>query len=218
MAKRVKNAGLKFLLDFHYSDTWADPGKQFKPAAWKSLDFAQLAKALHDYTRDVMLALKQQNTLPDMVQVGNEINHGMVWPDARINNVDNLSVLLKAGISAVKEVAPAAIIMLHIALGGQHDESVWFIDNMLARGVQFDVIGESYYPKWHGTLDDLKNNVTLLAKSYKQDIIVVEYSQLKKEVNSIAFNLPGGKGKGTCIWEPLNTWESIFDRQGNLKN
>jgi beta-galactosidase len=217
MAKRIKNAGLKFLLDFHYSDTWADPGKQYKPAAWKSLNFTQLTKALHDYTRDVMQALKQQNTLPDMVQPGNEINHGMVWPDARINSLHNLSMLLKAGISAVKEVAPATIIMLHIALGGQHDESVFFIDNMITRGIQFDVIGLSYYPRWHGSLDDLKNNLTLLAKSYKQDIIVVEYSQLKKEVNDIAFNLPGDKGKGTCIWEPLSTWESIFDKEGKSK-
>jgi beta-galactosidase len=217
MAKRIKNAGLKFLLDFHYSDTWADPGKQYKPAAWKSLDFTRLTKALHDYTREVMQALQKQNTLPDMVQVGNEINHGMVWPDARINNLDNLSGLLKAGISAVKEVAPATIIMLHIALGGQHDESVFFIDNMLARGVVFDVIGLSYYPKWHGSLEDLKNNVTLLAKSYKQDIIIAEYSQLKKEVNNIAFTIPGNKGKGTCIWEPLSTWESIFDKEGKSR-
>jgi beta-galactosidase len=214
MAKRIKKAGLKFLLDFHYSDTWADPGKQFKPAAWKGLSFSELTKALHDYTREVMLALKQQNTLPDMVQPGNEINHGIVWPDGRVNNLDSLSQLLKAGITAVKEVAPSTIIMLHVALGGQHDESVWFIDNMLARGVQFDVIGESYYPKWHGTLDDLKNNLTSLAKRYQQDIMVVEYSQLKQEVNKIAFDLPGGKGKGTCIWEPLNTWEAIFNRDG----
>jgi arabinogalactan endo-1,4-beta-galactosidase len=85
---------------------------------------------------------------------------------------------------------------------------------MLARGVQFDVIGESYYPKWHGTLDDLKNNLAAMAKRYPQDIIVVEYSQLKKEVNEIAFNVPGGKGKGTCIWEPLSTWERIFERDG----
>ncbi len=217
MARRIKSAGLRFLLDFHYSDTWADPGKQYKPAAWKSLSFDQLTKALHDYTSDVLQALKRQNTLPDMVQVGNEINHGIVWPDGRINNPDNLSRLLKAGISAVEEVAPAAVIMLHIALGGQHDESVFFIDNMLARGVQFDVIGLSYYPKWHGSLDDLKNNLTLLAKSYKQDIIVVEYSQLKKEVNDIVFGLPGDKGKGTCIWEPLSTWESLFDKEGKSK-
>ena len=214
MATRIKKAGLKLLLDFHYSDTWADPGKQLKPAAWKGFSFPDLTKALHDYTKKVMLALQQQNTLPDMVQVGNEINHGIVWPDGRVNNLDSLSQLLKSGISAIKEVAPSTIIMLHIALGGQHDESVWFIDNMLARGVQFDVIGESYYPKWHGTLDDLKNNLTSLAKRYQQDIIVVEYSQLKQEVNKIAFDLPGGKGKGTCIWEPLNTWEAIFNRDG----
>ena len=162
-----------------------------------------------------MLALQKQNTLPDMVQIGNEINHGIVWPDGRVNNVDSLSQLLKSGIAAVKEVAPSTIIMLHIALGGQHDESVWFIDNMLERGVQFDVIGESYYPKWHGTLDDLKNNLISMAKRYEQDIIVVEYSQLKKEVNKIAFDLSGGKGKGTCIWEPLSTWEKIFDDKGN---
>ncbi|HUS01839.1 MAG TPA: beta-galactosidase GalA [Chitinophagaceae bacterium] len=214
MAKRVKKAGLKLLLDFHYSDTWADPGKQFKPAAWKGLSFPELKKALYDYTKEVMLALKHQNTLPDMVQNGNEINHGMVWPDGRVNNLDSLSQLIKAGISAVREVAPATIIMLHVALGGQHDESVWFIDNMLARGVQFDVIGESYYPKWHGTLDDLKNNLTSMAERYPQDIILVEYSQLKQEVNKIAFDLPGGKGKGSCIWEPLNTWEKIFERDG----
>ena len=215
MAKRAKNAGLKLLIDFHYSDTWADPGKQFKPAAWKGFSFSDLSKSLYDYTKEVMLALQKQNTLPDMVQIGNEINHGIVWPDGRVNNVDSLSQLLKSGIAAVKEVAPSTIIMLHIALGGQHDESVWFIDNMLARGVQFDVIGESYYPKWHGTLDDLKNNLISMAKRYEQDIIVVEYSQLKKEVNKIAFDLSGGKGKGTCIWEPLSTWEKIFDDKGN---
>jgi arabinogalactan endo-1,4-beta-galactosidase len=202
------------LLDFHYSDTWADPGKQFKPAAWKGLAFNGITKALHDYTKDVMLALQKQNTLPDMVQIGNEINHGIVWPNGRVNNLDSLSQLLKSGINAVKEIAPSTIIMLHIALGGQHDESVWFIDNMLARGVQFDVIGESYYPKWHGTLDDLKNNLTSMAKRYEQDIIVVEYSPLKKEVNKIAFDLPGGKGKGTCIWEPLSTHEQFFERDG----
>ena len=214
MAKRIKKAGLKLLLDFHYSDTWADPGKQFKPAAWKGLSFPKLTKALHNYTKEVMFALKAQNTLPDMVQIGNEINHGIVWPDGRVNNLDSLAQLLKAGISAVKEVAPPTIIMLHIALGGQHDESVWFIDNMLARGVQFDVIGQSYYPKWHGTLDDLKNNLTSLAGRYLQDIMVVEYSQLKQEVNKIVFDLPYGKGKGTCIWEPLNTWEKVFEKDG----
>jgi arabinogalactan endo-1,4-beta-galactosidase len=214
MAKRIKAAGLKFLLDFHYSDTWADPGKQFKPAAWKNLDFMQLSQAVHDFTKEVLLALQQQGTLPDMVQVGNEINHGMIWPDANIKNLDTLAAFLKAGITAVTEVDHSIIIMLHIACGGQNEESRYFLDNMLKRDVAFDVIGESYYPRWHGTTGDLKNNLTDLAGRYKQDIIVVEYSEKKQEVNDIAFNLPGNKGKGTCIWEPISWGETIFDKEG----
>ncbi|MEP6675783.1 MAG: beta-galactosidase GalA [Ferruginibacter sp.] len=214
MAKRVKDAGMKFLLDFHYSDYWADPGKQYKPAAWKNLNFADLKKALHDYTKNVLLELKAQGTLPQMVQIGNEINHGIVWPEGNINHMDSLAQLLKEGIAAVKEVDPSILIMIHIALGGQNDESVFFLDNMIARGVNFDVIGESYYPKWHSNLADLKSNLADLAKRYQQDIIVVEYSQLKKEVNDIVLNIPDNKGKGACIWEPLSTWEMIFDRDG----
>ena len=104
---------------------------------------------------------------------------------------------------------------MHIALGGQNAESRTWLDAMIARGVQFDVIGESYYPQWHGTLDSLKYNLTDLSNRYKQDVIVAEYTQHKVEVNDIAFNLPHGNMKGTFIWEPLNTWEYIFDKNGN---
>ena len=214
MAKRVKNAGMKLLLDFHYSDYWADPGKQFKPAAWKGLSFDELKKALYDYTKNVIQELKNQNTLPDMVQIGNEINHGIVWPEGNVSNLDSLAQLVNAGIAAVKSVDPSVIIMLHIALGGQNNESVFFLDNMIARGVPFDVIGESYYPKWHGTLDDLRDNLNDLARRYNKDVIVVEYSALKNEVNKIAFEVKDGKGKGSCIWEPLSTWEKFFDNNG----
>jgi beta-galactosidase len=214
MAKRVKNAGLKLLLDFHYSDTWADPGKQFKPKAWEGLSFTDLKKALYDYTKNVMQELKNQGTSPNMVQIGNEINHGIVWPDGNVNNPDGLAQLLNAGTAAVKSVEPNTQMMLHVALGGQNHESISFIDNMVARDVNFDVIGESYYPKWHGTLDDLRDNLSNLSTRYNKDVIVVEYSQLKEEVNKIAFEVPNGRGKGTCIWEPLSTWESFFDRDG----
>jgi beta-galactosidase len=214
MAKRVKAAGMKLLLDFHYSDTWADPGKQYKPAAWKNLSFEDLKKALYDYTKKVMQELKDQGTVPDMVQAGNEINHGMVWPEGNVNNPDGLAQLINAGTAAVKSVDPNVVMMLHVALGGQNHESVNFIDNMIARGVSFDVIGESYYPKWHGTLDDLRDNLNDLVRRYNKDVIVVEYSALKEEVNKIAFELPDGKGKGTCIWEPLSTWERIFGNDG----
>lgn len=214
MAKRVKAAGMKLLLDFHYSDYWADPGKQYKPAAWRGLSFDELKKSLHDYTKDVIQQLKDQGTTPDMVQIGNEINHGIVWPEGNVANFDGLAQLITAGTAAVKSVDPSIIMMLHVALGGQNDESVFFIDNMIARGVYFDVIGQSYYPKWHGTLDDLRDNLDDLARRYNRDIYVVEYSHRKAEVNKIAFEVRNGLGKGTCIWEPLSTWEKIFDEQG----
>ena len=214
MAKRVKAAGMKLLLDLHYSDYWADPGKQYKPAAWRSLNFEELKQALYNYTQLVIKELKDQGTAPDMVQVGNEINHGIVWPEGSVSNLDSLAQLLRAGIAAVKSACPSAAIMLHVALGGQNDESVFFLNNMIARGVSFDVIGESYYPKWHGTLDDLRDNLNDLVRRYRKDVIVVEYSAKKEEVNKIVFELPDGKGKGSCIWEPLNTWEAVFDRQG----
>ncbi|MEP6844995.1 MAG: glycosyl hydrolase 53 family protein [Panacibacter sp.] len=218
MAKRIKIAGLKFLLDFHYSDTWADPGKQFKPAAWEDLSFDQLTKAVRGYTKDVLFALKQQGTLPDMVQIGNEINHGMIWPDGKVENMDNLAALFKAGAAGVKDIDGSIPIMLHLACGGQNAESVSFIDNMLKRNARFDIIGESYYPQWHGTIEDLRNNLNDLSKRYKQDVIVVEYTMKKNEVNEVAFTIPDGKMKGTFIWEPLNTWEFIFDKDGKAND
>jgi beta-galactosidase len=218
MARRVKTAGLKLLLDFHYSDYWADPGKQFKPAAWRGTDFSTLTDSVYFFTSRVIAALKAQGTLPDMVQVGNEINHGMIWPEGSIRHPDSLARLIYAGICGVKAVDPGCPIMLHIALGGQNDESHFFIDNMLSRGVPFDVIGLSYYPRWHGTLSDLKYNVDDLAKQYGKDVIVVEYTQFKREVNDIAFGVAGGLGKGACIWEPLNTWEQIFDKTGKAND
>ena len=214
MAKRVKAAGIKLLLDFHYSDYWADPGKQFKPKAWQGENFMQLKQSVYDYTKMVMQQLKDQGTTPDMVQVGNEINHGMIWPDGYINNLDSLSQLIYAGINAVKAVSTSTSIMLHIALGGQNDESRFWLDNVIMRGVPFDVIGLSYYPRWHGTLDDLQYNLEDLSKHYNKDVIVVEYSHKKQEVNQLAFDVPNGRGKGTCIWEPISTWESFFDKDG----
>ncbi|MEO8769057.1 MAG: beta-galactosidase GalA [Ferruginibacter sp.] len=214
MAKRVKVAGMKLLLDFHYSDYWADPGKQYMPAAWRGKSITALKQAVYDYTKMVVQALKDQGTTPDMVQIGNEINHGMMWPIGAINNLDSLAQLIYAGIQGVKAVSPSTTIMLHVALGGQNDESKFFFDNMIARGVPFDVIGLSYYPKWHNTLADLDYNLNDLSHRYNKDVIVVEYSQLKKEVNELGFNVAGGRGKGTCIWEPLSTWERFFEKDG----
>lgn len=214
MAKRIKAAGMKFLLDFHYSDTWADPGRQNEPRAWEGKDFASLKQALYDYTVGVLKTLKDAGASPDMVQVGNEINHGLVWPAGSVMHVDSMSQLLAAGATAVRTVDPHTAIMLHIALGGQNDESVFFLDQVLARNVPFDVIGLSYYPKWHGTTDDLDANMRDLLRRFGKPVIVAEYSARKTDVNKIAFDLPGSQTKGTFIWEPLSTWEKFFDNDG----
>ena len=108
--------------------------------------------------------------------------------------------------------------MLHIALGGQSKESIYFLNQLAERHIKFDIIGQSYYPQWHGTIADLQNNLTDLSKKYKQDIIVVEYSEYKTEVNDVAFGLSNPNIKGTFIWEPLNTWEQIFDKYGVSNN
>lgn len=218
MARRIKTAGLKLLLDFHYSDYWADPGKQFKPAAWENQSFNATEDSLYQFTRRVMQAMAEQNTLPDMVQVGNEINHGMVWPEGSISHPDSLARLIRAGSAAVREISPTTRLLLHVALGGQQDEAVSFFDGMLKRQVPFDIIGLSYYPKWHGTLDDLSDNMHDLIQRYHKELIVVEYSARKEEVNRRVFSLPDHKGKGSFIWEPLNTWEKLFDEHGQAND
>ena len=222
MAKRIKTAGMGFLLDFHYSDTWADPGHQFKPAAWVDLHGTKLENAVHNYTRGVVAALKKQGTPPDMVQIGNEISNGFLWPDGNVwksGKWDVFCGLIEAGIAGAKEADPSVKILLHLALGGQNAQSRTFLDKALAQGVEFDIIGQSYYSKWNGTLDDFQANLTDLAGRYKQDIIVVEYSVPNiRQINGIVHGLPGGKGLGTFIWEPTK-WEgpALFDGLGNTK-
>lgn len=216
MAQRVKDAGMKLLLDFHYSDYWADPQQQYKPLAWQNLDFETLKDSVEQYTITVLNAFKQRNLLPDMIQIGNEINHGLLWPEGHIGNPDQLAGLLKAGVAGAKKVAPEVPLMMHIALGGQNQEAVFWLDNMIARGVTFDVIGLSYYSRWHGTLNDLNNNLNDLIQRYNKPVNVVEYSGFKKEVHDISFGLPNNMGKGACIWEPLNWHTDMFNQKGEV--
>jgi hypothetical protein len=216
MAKRVKNAGMKLLLDFHYSDYWADPQQQFKPLAWNNLSYDILKDSVTQYTICVLKAMQQQGTMPDMVQVGNEINHGILWPDGHIGNPDQLAGLLKAGINGVKYMDEKIPVMMHLALGGQNKEAVFWLDNMLARGVEFDIIGLSYYARWHGTLDDLNDNLNDLAKRYHKPLNIVEYSGFNREVHDIVFALPDDLGTGACIWEPLSWRGGMFRRDGEV--
>lgn len=174
MALRLKSQGIQLLVDFHYSDNWADPGKQIKPAAWSGYSFDQLARAVYDHTYDVCSSLVAQGTPPDMVQVGNEINAGMLWPDGDYDHMDNLAALLKEGYRGVKDCSPSTLVMLHIAEGGDNDLARWWFDNMTRREVPFDVIGISYYPFWHGSLAQLQANLNDVSARYGKDVIVVE--------------------------------------------
>lgn len=216
MAARIKAAGCTFLLDLHYSDTWADPAHQTKPAAWRELGFPALTNAVYRYTRDTLAEFARANLTPHIVQVGNEISSGMLWPEGKWDQWDQLAQLLAAGIRGVRESAPRAQVMLHLALGGQNERSRAFLDQATRRGLDFDLIGQSYYPRWHGTLDDLKANLTDLAQRYRQPIFVVEYSAPHgPALNDMVRALPNGKGRGTFIWEPTHPRHgNLFDGEG----
>jgi arabinogalactan endo-1,4-beta-galactosidase len=183
LAKRAKAHNMKLLLNFHYSDTWADPQKQFKPAAWADMPFDELKQTVQSYTASVIEAFKKENVLPDMVQVGNEITPGMLWPDGRVGGDyendaqwEKFTSLLKAGIAGVRQGAGDAnvIIMLHIDQGGKKSVTKWFFDNINKRQVPYDIIGVSYYPWWHGKIEDLNDNLNYIATELKKDVIVVE--------------------------------------------
>ena len=182
LAKRVKALGLKLLLDFHYSDFWTDPGKQFKPKAWEKMDYPQLKTAIHDYTRDTIARFKKEGVLPDMVQIGNEINGGMLWPEGKSwgqggGEFDRLAGLLNAAISGLKENLTGGEqvkIMLHLAEGTKNDTFRWWFDEIAKRGVPFDIIGLSMYTYWNGPISALKANMDDISRRYNKDVIVVE--------------------------------------------
>jgi len=233
LGARVKAEGFKFLLDFHYSDTWADPGHQTKPAAWSSLSQSALVTAIHDYTRDVISHLRDNNAMPDMVQIGNEINGGMLWTNGKVisgyTNWANLAALInsaRAGVDDGRGSEPMPKIVIHVAYvksGGGISSTQWFFDNLIAYGAQFDVIGQSFYPEWHGDLNDLTMNLNFLAGRYSQDILVAEAGEYytgstgKTPENQKAYldgliqrvqATPGGKGIGVFYWEPTWVWNS----------
>ncbi|MGL4206619.1 MAG: glycoside hydrolase family 53 protein [Aeromonadaceae bacterium] len=182
LAKRAKANGMKFLLDFHYSDFWTDPGRQNKPKAWANMNIEQMTQALHDYTKSTVAEFKKAGVLPDMVQIGNEINGGMLWPEGKSwgqngGEFDRLAGLLKAGVEGVKANLTAkddVKIMLHLAEGTKNDTFTWWFDEITKRNVPFDVIGLSFYTYWNGPISALKYNMDDISKRYNKDVIVVE--------------------------------------------
>ncbi len=184
LAKRVKATGAKLLLDFHYSDTWADPGHQVTPAAWQGLGYDSLAQRVKAYSADVIAQLKAAGALPDIVQIGNEVDAGMLWPLGQLNTGTadewtRFTGLLKAGVEGVKSAlgpADAVRIMLQYSQGGSSGGTQWFFDHVDAAGVPYDIIGLSYYPWWHGSIGQLEANLQATEARYHRDIMVVETS------------------------------------------
>ncbi|MFI5680598.1 glycoside hydrolase family 53 protein [Streptomyces cellulosae] len=174
LARRLKRAGIGIWVDFHYSDTWADPAHQTKPAAWADLDVPGLTRAVYDHTADVLGALRRQGTPADLVQIGNELNGGMIWPEGNWENWDNLAAFLKAGLSAARDTTPRIRTILHLANGGDNGLYRWWFDNAVSRGVDFDIIGLSYYPFWHGPLEQAAANMADVTDRYGKPCVIAE--------------------------------------------
>ncbi len=176
IAKKVTDAGLQVLLNFHYSDFWADPLKQIKPKAWQGMTPDELADAVYSYTRHVMRIFKENQIRLSMVQIGNELTNGLLWPDGKKPDFDHIAQFVNAGIRAVRSVDETVPIMLHLDNGGNAPMYREWFDEYLKRGEPFEIIGLSYYPFWHGTINDLKQNMDALAGRYHKDLIIAETS------------------------------------------
>ncbi len=176
LAKRALEKGMDFLLDLHYSDFWTDPGKQVIPKAWQGYSVQQLEQAMYDFTKETMEKLKEADAFPTMVQVGNELSNGLLWPYGQVPEYENIAKFVNAGIRGVRAVDAQLPIMIHLDNGGNNELYRRWFDEFISRGEDFQVIGLSYYPFWHGTLQMLEDNMQDIAKRYGKELIVAEVS------------------------------------------
>jgi len=229
LAVRVKQAGLPLWLDFHYSDTWADPGHQAKPSTWTNLVFEPLSRQLRQYSSNCVAAFKAAGAMPDYVQVGNEIISGFLWTDGKVGGSYDtlqqwarLGQLLSAAIAGIEDASGAdrPRIILHIDRGGDWQGTQWFFDHLTQQGIAFDLIGLSYYPFWHGSLDDLRTCLTNAATAYGKPVLIAETAfpwtnsadlygipatpagqmQYVAKLAQIIKSVPAGRGMGICWW------------------
>lgn len=235
MAGKIKENHMSFLLDFHYSDYWADPANQRKPKAWENLSFSELEEAVYSFTRDTLARLREEGLLPDIVQIGNEIRSGLLFPEGELPDYAGMVRLVNAGIRGAREAAGAQQlqVMIHLDQGGRYDWLHEWFEKAFAAGLEdFDLIGLSYYPFWHGTYLDLRDSMNRLVKDYGKPILIVEtaYAWRRSErgfidedqirigcmeatppgqrrvleyVMHLVAELPGRMGRGVYYWEPL---------------
>jgi arabinogalactan endo-1,4-beta-galactosidase len=239
LAKRARAAGQSVLLDFHYSDTWADPGKQYVPASWADLSLDALADRVEVYTAETLETFRREGVLPELVQIGNEIDNGLLWPLGKVwketgapADYDSPARLLRAAAAGVRRATPAGErlrIILHTATGGNWKKTERFNREMQRRGLDYDVVGLSFYPWWHGTLQDLRDNASRAVTELGKEVMVVETAYLWREdsprdksagqtyawpktpggqaaflrdVIAVVHELPGQKGIGVVWWHP----------------
>ena len=176
IAKRVTTAGFGVLLNFHYSDFWADPGKQIKPKAWADYGVKELEQAVYDYTLESMQTFLDAGVNITMVQVGNELSNGLLWPEGKVPNYDNIATFVNAGIRAVRKADATIPVMIHLDNGGNNALYREWFDNFTKRGEDFEIIGLSYYPFWHGSLQMLNDNMNDIAERYGKDLVIAEVS------------------------------------------
>ena len=243
-AWRAHKLGMRLMIDFHYSDTWADPGKQYVPAAWKDYTFEQMKQAVADHTRDVLTALKERNIDVEWVQVGNETSDGMLWNDAdgadalavtgrASKNMANFAAYVNAGYDAVKAVYPDAKVIVHLDKGNKLSQYTWMFDGLKQHGAKWDVIGMSLYPDWitdqtwQQVSDDCLANMQTLSTKYGCNVILSEIGMVWNSENAAPFlkkMVDGCKALSICegvfYWEPetygnLNGYDKgAFDDSG----
>ena len=243
-AWRAQKLGMRLMIDFHYSDTWADPGKQYVPAAWKDYTFEQMKQAVADHTRDVLSALKERNIDVEWVQVGNETSDGMLWNDAdgadalavtgrASKNMANFAAYVNAGYNAVKAVYPDAKVIVHLDKGNKLSQYTWMFDGLKQHGAKWDVIGMSLYPDWitdktwQQVSDDCLANMQTLSTKYGCNVILSEIGMVWNSENAAPFlkkMVDGCKALSICegvfYWEPetygnLNGYDKgAFDDSG----
>ena len=220
---RAKELGMKIMIDFHYSDTWADPGKQYIPAAWESYDLTAMAKAVADHTSDVLNTLKENGVDVAWVQVGNEVTNGMLWETGRVQGTSaaGFAKLFKAGADQVRSIYPDASVILHIDNAWKMDTLKWFYSLMANAGVKYDMIGLSLYPSywndekkafepWEEKVNQAIANIPQLIKSYNKDVMLVEFgmpaAEPEKGKQALETLWDGLKNetrfKGIFYWEP----------------
>ncbi|GAA4905482.1 glycoside hydrolase family 53 protein [Mucilaginibacter defluvii] len=233
-AVRAKNAGYRVMLDLHYSDIWADPGNQNKPAAWANLSFAALKTTVGTYTVGVMNALKDKGITPEWVQVGNETNDGMLWNDGKSSvSMKNFAELVNAGYDAVKSVSSSSKVIVHLSNGYDNNLYRWMFDGLKTNGAKWDVIGMSLYPTastWQNLNKQCLANMNDMVTRYGSEVMLCEVGMPATEAAaSKAFltdiilktnSVDGKKGLGVFYWEPqsYNDWEGYklgaFDASG----